>query len=151
MIRRPPRSTPTDTLFPYTTLFRSTVRRRIQQRREARSHCGRLAITSAALWHERGAIGLCPCRRRALCHVGMAQTRCRTLFPPAGCGFDPVLLLADFPLSRSDDAPRPDGGRRLLVRAGEDAACLVAATSVLSRSGATRASGFGRSEEHTTE
>src|SRR3546814_980748 len=24
MIRRPPRSTPTDTLFPYTTLFRST-------------------------------------------------------------------------------------------------------------------------------
>src|SRR3546814_4702305 len=70
--------------------------------------------------------------------VGMAQTRCRTLFPPAGCGFDPVLLLADFPLSRSDDAPRPDGGRRLLVRAGEDAACLGAATSVLSRSGATK-------------
>src|SRR3546814_14607278 len=25
MIRRPPRSTPTDTLFPYTTLFRSYV------------------------------------------------------------------------------------------------------------------------------
>src|SRR3546814_15599801 len=28
MIRRPPRSTRTDTLFPYTTLFRSPVRRR---------------------------------------------------------------------------------------------------------------------------
>src|SRR3546814_10687446 len=28
MIRRPPRSTRTDTLFPYTTLFRSQVRRR---------------------------------------------------------------------------------------------------------------------------
>src|SRR3546814_10069112 len=27
MIRRPPRSTPTDTLFPYTTLFRSARRR----------------------------------------------------------------------------------------------------------------------------
>src|SRR3546814_4161205 len=27
MIRRPPRSTRTDTLFPYTTLFRSTTRR----------------------------------------------------------------------------------------------------------------------------
>src|SRR3546814_4313960 len=27
MIRRPPRSTRTDTLFPYTTLFRSEVRR----------------------------------------------------------------------------------------------------------------------------
>src|SRR3546814_18216164 len=26
MIRRPPRSTRTDTLFPYTTLFRSTIR-----------------------------------------------------------------------------------------------------------------------------
>src|SRR3546814_11276258 len=26
MIRRPPRSTPTDTLFPYTTLFRSPAR-----------------------------------------------------------------------------------------------------------------------------
>src|SRR3546814_7357507 len=31
MIRRPPRSTRTDTLFPYTTLFRS--RRRLTQRR----------------------------------------------------------------------------------------------------------------------
>src|SRR3546814_5634894 len=28
MIRRPPRSTRTDTLFPYTTLFRSPLRRR---------------------------------------------------------------------------------------------------------------------------
>src|SRR3546814_14586869 len=28
MIRRPPRSTRTDTLFPYTTLFRSALRRR---------------------------------------------------------------------------------------------------------------------------
>src|SRR3546814_9677975 len=27
MIRRPPRSTPTDTLFPYTTLFRSCLQR----------------------------------------------------------------------------------------------------------------------------
>src|SRR3546814_20082072 len=29
MIRRPPRSTRTDTLFPYTTLFRSTVRQTV--------------------------------------------------------------------------------------------------------------------------
>src|SRR3546814_2686105 len=29
MIRRPPRSTRTDTLFPYTTLFRSVRRRRV--------------------------------------------------------------------------------------------------------------------------
>src|SRR3546814_4973449 len=33
MIRRPPRSTRTDTLFPYTTLFRSTHRRAGDRRR----------------------------------------------------------------------------------------------------------------------
>src|SRR3546814_17883893 len=33
MIRRPPRSTRTDTLFPYATLFRSVGRQRIQNRR----------------------------------------------------------------------------------------------------------------------
>src|SRR3546814_3990988 len=33
MIRRPPRSTPTDTLFPYTTLFRSQFRKGAKQRR----------------------------------------------------------------------------------------------------------------------
>src|SRR3546814_6282949 len=37
MIRRPPRSTRTDTLFPYTTLFRS-VDRLAEPRRHARSH-----------------------------------------------------------------------------------------------------------------
>src|SRR3546814_11092636 len=48
MIRRPPRSTRTDTLFPYTTLFRSVVRslvgeehlvgRLVADDREAREH-----------------------------------------------------------------------------------------------------------------
>src|SRR3546814_16310660 len=33
MIRRPPRSTRTDTLFPYTTLFRSTLEQRCLCRR----------------------------------------------------------------------------------------------------------------------
>src|SRR3546814_6005455 len=36
MIRRPPRSTRTDTLFPYTTLFRSYVRHRLRRRRVPR-------------------------------------------------------------------------------------------------------------------
>src|SRR3546814_4534068 len=35
MIRRPPRSTRTDTLFPYTTLFRSVVRGSAPERRAA--------------------------------------------------------------------------------------------------------------------
>src|SRR3546814_13148836 len=36
MIRRPPRSTRTDTLFPYTTLFRSPRTRRDRERRRSR-------------------------------------------------------------------------------------------------------------------
>src|SRR3546814_14553768 len=36
MIRRPPRSTRTDTLFPYTTLFRSRIERHRLEIREAR-------------------------------------------------------------------------------------------------------------------
>src|SRR3546814_18052145 len=45
MIRRPPRSTRTDTLFPYTTLFRST------QAREG-YNCGieSMVVTGATLW-----------------------------------------------------------------------------------------------------
>src|SRR3546814_10977442 len=35
MIRRPPKSTRTDTLFPYTTLFRSPVRQRARYFRQA--------------------------------------------------------------------------------------------------------------------
>src|SRR3546814_10855494 len=35
MIRRPPRSTRTDTLFPYTTLFRSVIKRAIETRGES--------------------------------------------------------------------------------------------------------------------
>src|SRR3546814_18963432 len=52
MIRRPPRSTRTDTLFPYTTLFRSAVddrlaifrvRRRIDRWQDRQVHAERLA------------------------------------------------------------------------------------------------------------
>src|SRR3546814_6344552 len=39
MIRRPPRSTRTDTLFPYTTLFRSIVRKGITAGSPAQSNC----------------------------------------------------------------------------------------------------------------
>src|SRR3546814_19001191 len=44
MIRRPPRSTRTDTLFPYTTLFRSW--RRARQRHRA----GRFGVAGDAAW-----------------------------------------------------------------------------------------------------
>src|SRR3546814_13944448 len=39
MIRRPPRSTRTDTLFPYTTLFRSRCRRASRRSRSRCSPC----------------------------------------------------------------------------------------------------------------
>src|SRR3546814_8580667 len=38
MIRRPPRSTRTDTLFPYTTLFRSLHQQRADEQRTRRSN-----------------------------------------------------------------------------------------------------------------
>src|SRR3546814_19370235 len=49
MIRRPPRSTRTDTLFPYTTLFRSAAprprRNGLRRRRPARFPAGRPAAS----------------------------------------------------------------------------------------------------------
>src|SRR3546814_5705325 len=39
MMRRPPGSTRTDTLFPYTTLFRSFFGRRLDRRSEVERHC----------------------------------------------------------------------------------------------------------------
>src|SRR3546814_9741289 len=49
MIRRPPRSTRTDTLFPYTTLFRSARRalRRAVTRRVVAAHRGRSAARTS--------------------------------------------------------------------------------------------------------
>src|SRR3546814_9972187 len=43
MVRRPPRSTRTDTLFPYTTLFRSTVTEAIPMVQESKGGFGRTA------------------------------------------------------------------------------------------------------------
>src|SRR3546814_3749936 len=52
MIRRPPRSTRTDTLFPYTTLFRSRRACRRSRRPCARQH------GSVPAWRGRGGQGL---------------------------------------------------------------------------------------------
>src|SRR3546814_16794634 len=53
MLRRPPRSTRTDTLFPYTTLFRSAIRSSVVCARSAGNLC---AIA------QRGALATCPSR-----------------------------------------------------------------------------------------
>src|SRR3546814_1869966 len=44
MIRRPPRSTRTDTLFPYTTLFRSLARSRLPRQMRYRRRLGKGGI-----------------------------------------------------------------------------------------------------------
>src|SRR3546814_4825841 len=54
MIRRPPRSTRTDTLFPYTTLFRSPWRRcRLNSAPESRSSRGAMIRPSMSSWADR--------------------------------------------------------------------------------------------------
>src|SRR3546814_19404317 len=70
MIRRPPRSTRTDTLFPYTTLFRSRERARrpgIAQSYRALTSSGsypgwpsKLGLQARCLGAERG-LGICFC------------------------------------------------------------------------------------------
>src|SRR3546814_9225554 len=68
MIRRPPRSTRTDTLFPYTTLFRSAVDEKGRGSADARSlHVGAVTVEDAD-----GA------RRQHLCSGGLSvQSRRR--------------------------------------------------------------------------
>src|SRR3546814_11895540 len=61
MIRRPPRSTRTDTLFPYTTLFRSaeSVRRTIYQLRERHPAADRQFLQLRWAWpHRHARLGL---------------------------------------------------------------------------------------------
>src|SRR3546814_14334671 len=59
MIRRPPRSTRTDTLFPYTTLFRSSLRDAVTSVATHRSSA-KLAALQAQAFVPRGAHIECP-------------------------------------------------------------------------------------------
>src|SRR3546814_4492081 len=56
MIRRPPRSTRTDTLFPYTTLFRSGRRRRGADRAAGRSHPARRGDAAGGVLRRAGTV-----------------------------------------------------------------------------------------------
>src|SRR3546814_7784748 len=68
MIRRPPRSTRTDTLFPYTTLFRSPG-------------AGRRARHASDRWRAAGGDGvpvpLCPHARGGASRLGLPSSLCR--------------------------------------------------------------------------
>src|SRR3546814_7443170 len=77
MIRRPPRSTRTDTLFPYTTLFRSRTRqpRRPEGRRPPGVLCLRGHPDDGAVFRRAAAAG--PGRRRSEEHTSELQSLMR--------------------------------------------------------------------------
>src|SRR3546814_17113251 len=60
MIRRPPRSTRTDTLFPYTTLFRSRSIEGAPAANELADPGPFIRREHKALWHQRCAVGAVP-------------------------------------------------------------------------------------------
>src|SRR3546814_20510858 len=74
MIRRPPRSTRTDTLFPYTTLFRSSHHARVNARLDAHPTFGRRE--SHSIFLPRGRLSRWP-RHLSLAGCGRSISRHR--------------------------------------------------------------------------
>src|SRR3546814_5317867 len=89
MIRRPPRSTRTDTLFPYTTLFRSTRRPPRPHCLAIRRHHGVRARAPVGVARGTGGAGLELCRSQAAARSfsalrqGRAADRARPSRSPA--------------------------------------------------------------------
>src|SRR3546814_2437275 len=78
MIRRPPRSTRTDTLFPYTTLFRSVSGRSLAPQFD------RQFLRGGDLGSAQGAIGTAA--RDILCIDGKGGVGAQARYLPAGLG-----------------------------------------------------------------
>src|SRR3546814_10665459 len=94
MNRQPPRSKLTDTLLPYTTLFRSVLVSRRQMARGARSRAGH---------RENGALPPCEWGRRAVAAGAVGQRPARCLH----VGGDRLAFPHPAPAT---PCPRPDGG-----------------------------------------
>src|SRR3546814_10534982 len=77
MIRRPPRSTRTDTLFPYTTLFRSPLPQHRQGRLHLAAQAARLLVADEAVGVEglRGVLDDRGAHRHRLLAVDMQRQR----------------------------------------------------------------------------
>src|SRR3546814_10045812 len=103
MIRRPPRSTRTDTLFPYTTLFRSRHAARLC--RAGRRPRGRLVRAPAAPALRAGAS-----HQAAQLAALSLSLHLRPARPPAVSGFDLAHVLAPGARRRGD--PDLDRGQR---------------------------------------
>src|SRR3546814_16752082 len=100
MIRRPPRSTRTDTLFPYTTLFRSEVKASIV----AESYSGQETACAVARRH-----GLAPSQLFAWRRDLRKKLEDQGLTLPATPAFVPAVIE---PLPSGDPAPVARRGRR---------------------------------------
>src|SRR3546814_14158490 len=97
MIRRPPRSTRTDTLFPYTTLFRSEFSRRLGRVDRG----GRIeAIVAIAAGRRRGLAEM-PEQDRAAAPRGLDHGARRR--PPRAPARPPLGLDPAHPLARSEE------------------------------------------------
>src|SRR3546814_15929802 len=118
MIRRPPRSTRTDTLFPYTTLFRSAFHRRkpqdLRQRRGGRPFrparqaflAGTGAEGAARLSAGRSLARLCPC------HAGGGRGERRRV-EAGGAGLARLCAAGRGPLTCIRGIGRATGGERV--------------------------------------
>src|SRR3546814_17718973 len=95
MIRRPPRSTRTDTLFPYTTLFRSN-----------------LLVAAIILWNTRYL-------EMALADIGTPDEIARHVAP---LGWEHISLTGDYSWN-VEDRPDPDALRPLRAVSSLLAAC----------------------------
>src|SRR3546814_13792081 len=124
MIRRPPRSTRTDTLFPYTTLFRSACgrcggrgRRGYRERRLGEGSCEPAVQHPASLFPDRGE-GPGALALRGFDDVVVAA--CVVAVPPAafealGAGDDARARVAQ----RDGSGPQPCRARRTRRRRSE--------------------------------
>src|SRR3546814_5172117 len=92
MIRRPPRSTRTDTLFPYTTLFRSPVNHQDEECRSHHAHGDVLQRDSA------GGFARVVHRMNPISFLGMSL---RIFFMSAGSGAHVGRRLSKIPVSSS--------------------------------------------------
>src|SRR3546814_10113351 len=100
MIRRPPRSTRTDTLFPYTTLFRSEFEKGMRGEQDKKT-----ALTT--LYRHRQAI------------MALVGGKCRETgsvhYPPSRLGYDPQSTSID----TQDPYPMADRKATILSRSAE--------------------------------
>src|SRR3546814_12769362 len=106
MIRRPPRSTRTDTLFPYTTLFRSGCRPDVYEdfNQKAALESGRLFCGSDQAWlmHKLGPNEAVWDDRDGVYWLGGAHRTRRDKVPPRGILFPGNLKASNGSASRRE-------------------------------------------------